>query len=66
MESFARTLGIRRGNDRRVQVNKSPFLEKLVNGKSQGIPYAENGTESICPESQVGMFSQKLKAWAVF
>jgi hypothetical protein len=45
-----------------MQINKTSFVKELVYGKSQGMPYAENRSECIGPEAQVGYLPKKFQA----
>ena len=45
-----------------MQVNKAPFIKKLVNGKSERMAHAENRTECVCPETEMGNLPEKFKA----
>ena len=47
----ASALGIATGYDRRMNVNKSPLVEKRVNGVSGFATNSENGAEGVCPRS---------------
>ena len=46
-KQFSRALAIAAGDDRRVDVNETALLEKLVNGKGQPAAHAKNATEEI-------------------
>src|SRR6476660_5940665 len=53
---FPRSFCIRCGDNRCMQIDESPFIKKLVYGKSKRMPKAEHRSECVRPEPQMGYF----------
>ena len=48
------------GDDRRVNVNETAFLKKLVNCKREPAAHAKDATEKIRPWTKMSDFAQKF------
>ena len=65
-KQFARAFAIAAGDDRRVDVNETALLEKLVNGESQPAADAENRAEEIRARAQMRDLAQELRRVSLF
>src|SRR5690606_36751577 len=61
-EHFTSTFRIGGGDDRGMEVIKFAFVKKGMNRVSQFVADSENRSESIGPESQVGVLPQEFLA----
>jgi hypothetical protein len=61
-ERFTGAFCIGSGDNRRVEVDKSFLVEKLVNGKGQRVADAEDSAEGLGPESQMGDLPEVFEA----
>ena len=65
-KQFSSTFAIAAGDDRRVDVNKTALLKKLVNGKCQTAPHAKDATEEVRAGAEMSDFAKKFRRMALF
>ena len=61
-EHLPRPFGVRRGDDRRVQVEEAALLEEVVDGARRGVAHAPDRADRVGARSQVRDGAQELEA----